>query len=154
LLSAFLSCFVIYPLLHELGHVIVLLLVECKIVGFSLFPVPFVACEGDLTDIQTAVVSLGGNVFPVLLLLLPAPKNLFSRSVILMTGTVCAVFCAVSVIGALLPVPFDDMNSVAPEFMPASVITQLLCGCAALIRILSIKFLTCLTNYLQKASVR
>lgn len=151
--SALLSVFIIYPFLHELGHALALMSVKCKIVSFSVFPLPFVLCEGSMTDCQTAIVAVSGNLLPVAMLLLPVPKNMFFRSMIMMMGTVSIVFCVVSVVGTAVPLPYDDISIVSPEYLSLAVIVNLLCIFVAMFKILSLKFLNFLTNYLSEASV-
>ena len=148
---ALLSCFVVYPFLHELGHALALALLNCRIVRFSLFPLPFVECDGSLTQLQTALVALSGNVFPLLFLFAPR-KSLFLTTLASMTGVVGAVFCAVSVAAAFLPIPCDDINRVAGGLLPAGVALNLFCVAFAVFRVLSLKFYNLLTFYLFEAS--
>lgn len=66
----------VYPVLHELGHILAALLLGCGITEFRLWPVPSVMCGGaGFSPAKQVFVGLAGGFLPAALSLCPAPKR-------------------------------------------------------------------------------
>lgn len=75
-----LSAILIYPILHELGHIIAILVVQGEINEVSLFSVPYVSCSvKDLNQYEIAFISLNGNLFPYFISEIIKVKNFWVR---------------------------------------------------------------------------
>lgn len=56
---------IVYPLLHESGHILVAIIMGAKITGFNLYPTPYVACETMFkNNILQVFVGFGGTIIP------------------------------------------------------------------------------------------
>lgn len=68
---------VIYPFLHELGHVIASLLVGAEVEQVTLLPIPSVLCYvGNISNTSKVLIGFGGMILPLLLSLL-IPRKWF-----------------------------------------------------------------------------
>lgn len=66
---------IIYPLLHEVGHSIVALLVGTRILDFKILIAPSITCDVSNVDvIGRALIGLGGIFFPYVLSMILKPK--------------------------------------------------------------------------------
>lgn len=66
----------VYPILHELGHVIPTIIFKGRVKGFYLYPNPSVLVDlSGFKRWQVWVVGLSGTLFPSLIGLLPAIKK-------------------------------------------------------------------------------
>ena len=69
---------VIYPTIHELGHSIAALIVGAEVIEFNLLPLPSVLCNvGNVSRCGMVFISIGGNIFPLLLVLI-SPQRFWS----------------------------------------------------------------------------
>ena len=69
---------VIYPVIHELGHSIVAIIVGAEVIEFNILPLPSVLCNvKDVGSIGMVLISIGGSVFPLLLVII-SPKRFWS----------------------------------------------------------------------------
>lgn len=60
-----LTAVIIYPFLHEVGHLLTALLVGAKITDFNILPTPFVKCEVTrVSDFGKILIGLGGMSVP------------------------------------------------------------------------------------------
>jgi len=67
-LIGLLVAMVIYPVIHESGHILATLFSNGKVISFSLWPLPSVGCIVDSTNTAAlAVTSLSGIIFPILI---------------------------------------------------------------------------------------
>lgn len=83
-LTAVSTAMFIYPILHELGHLLAAILTGSRIVEFSVFPTSYVMLETvNASAWRTVVVGLCGMIFPMLCALVH-PRQL-TMSVIVYT---------------------------------------------------------------------
>lgn len=77
---------VIYPVLHEVGHILGALLFGGEIVAVSYLPTPSIICSFvALTGLQNALISFAGLLLPIIIfVIMPSGK---SRSPIMNFGT-------------------------------------------------------------------
>lgn len=65
-----------YPFLHESGHSLVAFLVGASVTEFNLLPLPYVVCEvSEVSDMENALIGLGGIVFPFIVSMSSKPKR-------------------------------------------------------------------------------
>jgi hypothetical protein len=100
-----------------------------------------------MSELQTALVAICGNAFPVIALFVPLPEKLFFKCVCLMTETVSAVFCAVSLLCVFLPLPCDDVMHADASFFPALAVCNLILLLLICLRIFKLHFYKFLNNY-------
>ena len=61
-----LTAVIIYPFLHESGHLIAAVLLGAEVLEFNLFPLPNVLCDmTHMRDISIIIVGLNGLFFPI-----------------------------------------------------------------------------------------
>ena len=130
----------VYPFLHETGHVLCSLIVGAKVHQFTLFPVPSVLCDvGCVSNAGRVLIGFGGNLFPIIVALF-IPRRWFPmwfvRALLLGVSVLAFVISIVSVIFEINPQ--DDMFQVLKfwEYSKASMLLVL--GTAVIAAILSI----------------
>lgn len=65
---------VIYPVIHELGHSIIAVIVGAEIIEITLLPLPSILCNvRNVSEGGMILISIGGSLFPLLLAII-APK--------------------------------------------------------------------------------
>lgn len=105
---------VVYPFLHEFGHVLAAWCVNAKVLKVTYFPVPSVLCEvGDMANIGKVIIGFGGMVFPMLVARLISQKWFaFWYARMLLQGISIMAF-VISIVSILLRKnPQDDMVQV------------------------------------------
>ena len=56
---------VIYPIMHEFGHLITALLANVRIVDINIFPLSYISCDMEnATDLSVVAVGMGGMLMP------------------------------------------------------------------------------------------
>ena len=66
----------VYPIMHELGHLIVALLLDVKIIDINLFPLSYIICDFEgIGDLGVAAVGLGGALLPFIVSCVVKPNN-------------------------------------------------------------------------------
>lgn len=97
----FVCALLIYPLLHEGGHVLATLLLGGKCVEFRLLPLPYMVCDaGGIGTPELVAIGMSGILLPFLLSSVMYGKNFyiwFAR-LILRGITVLSLLIAVSVV--------------------------------------------------------
>lgn len=70
------SAVFIYPLLHELGHSLVAVILGARIKEITLYPVPSMLCNIENINYKsTYLIGLGGIIFPFLLSTVLTPSD-------------------------------------------------------------------------------
>ena len=140
MLISFVTLFIIYPLLHELGHALATMLLGGRISGFSLSPLPHVesALPYNSPPIKTAVISLSGMLFPVLLCLPFLKLQRFGGYVVVLILLISAIACVVELCIAIQYaagdiVENDDIVVFLEATAPAMRLSYLFTGGLALI---------------------
>ncbi len=73
-LAGLFSVFVVYPVLHELGHFIVAKCFGVAYVQWNLLGAPFVLCQTPLSSKAVGAIALGGLLFPWIGFLVPCRR--------------------------------------------------------------------------------
>ena len=75
LLLVYLFCFgiliaaLVYPVLHEIGHMIAILLLGMEVKEITLLPVPSILCKINSIDpYGLLIIAISGNIFPYLVI--------------------------------------------------------------------------------------
>lgn len=121
----FVAAIIVYPFLHELGHLIAAWISGAEIYEFSILPVPNVLCRFDSTDLRsTVIVGFGGIIFPSALTGLRVPKKFMTWYLWFTLKCICILSFVVSLWALIfyqtgIEIANDDMTRVmqfAPEF--------------------------------------
>lgn len=114
LITGLTTATLIYPFVHELGHILVSVMVGAEVHQLMLFPVPSVLCNvGTLSNIDKIVIGFGGMVFPILVALV-IPMRWFITWLVryLLLGMSVLAFI-ISIISVIFGInPQDDMIQV------------------------------------------
>lgn len=63
------SSLLLYPIIHELGHVLTAILLKVKIIELRIFPSAYIICELDgQNERDCAIIAMGGLFFPFVIL--------------------------------------------------------------------------------------
>lgn len=66
----------LYPLVHELGHALIAVIVGADVVEIKIFPIPSILSNiKNVGNFNTALIGLGGIIFPFLLTICFRAKN-------------------------------------------------------------------------------
>lgn len=101
LIVGVLTAIVVYPIMHEFGHIAMAILVNVDVVRICLFPFPCVVCEVNNNDIRQVFISLGGIFFPYLFSMLFRPQNFwlwYANLLVKGIGTNGFFFSAIAII--------------------------------------------------------
>lgn len=71
-------CIVVYPIVHELGHVIIAKLLGIEVVGVSIFPYSILCSSKELSDSKEIAIALGGLALPIVICLFEITEKFFS----------------------------------------------------------------------------
>lgn len=98
-----LTAVILYPFLHEVGHLLVALLVGARITDFNIFPMPFIECEVSDIDITGQIfIGLGGIVFPFVLSMILKPKCFWGWYASFMLRGISVYSVILSIVAAVL----------------------------------------------------
>ena len=154
-----LTAAIIYPLLHEVGHSLVALLVGARITEFNILPIPFVECEISNVDIIGQTLSgLGGIVFPFIMSMLLKPKWFWSWYASLILRCISVYSVILSIIATVLHIngnswQNEDIVQVLHLFPNGTwllLIVLSIMGTYGLMRILKEKVLSRCLDYFNK----
>lgn len=132
---------VIYPWLHETGHLLGALLMKCEVIHYSLFPPFCVFNMRSFNHISLLAVSFGGVVFPFLILFF-VPDKYFYIWVVKIVLTIMNISYIVCSLGSILlmragvNVTTDDIVAVLmiyPELKNVCVALLSAMGCLMII---------------------
>ena len=102
LLVGLLTAVIIYPLLHETGHLLATVVFGGKVVEFNLFPIPNILCDvvnmekGDLV-----FVGFGGVLFPLIVSLTINTKRFMAWYVLQLIKCISVLALIISLISLL-----------------------------------------------------
>ncbi len=126
----------LYPLLHELSHVLFTILFGGQIRSVSFWPTPSVLCELQSHDrLQVTLIGLSGIICPVLISLLPSPRCFaawYTRFHLLLVnafGTLSYLFFAICFLAGH-PLQNNDITTIlthAPASFPFIVPLLFVC---------------------------
>lgn len=106
---------VVYPILHELGHSIVAILLGAEVVEFNIFPYPNVLCNiKGVSSIGIIAISIAGCVFPILFAI-KSPSKFIGWYVCFTIRWVCVLSYLISIVSVILfrldmPVENEDIT--------------------------------------------
>ncbi len=91
------TLFIIYPLLHELGHALATIVLGGRLGGFSMTPLPHVesGLSYNSSPLKIAVISLSGMLFPVLICIPFLKLRRFAGYVVVLILLISAIACVV-----------------------------------------------------------
>ncbi len=107
----------IYPLLHEAGHVLTSVLLGGRVVALSWLPLPSVVSEvGRLSAAATALIGWGGLLLPALLSLLLRPRRFCLWYGVFVLRFICLLSFLLAAASAVCytlghPLPNDDITT-------------------------------------------
>ena len=136
----FASALFIYPLIHELGHVIASFCVGADVMEFTLFPLPSVLCDvGKIDNTSKVIIGFGGMVLPLIIAEIVPKKWFWTWYIRMLLKGISLLSFLISVVSVTANCnPQDDMVNVLKYWAAdKSILLLLLCGAAGLI-ILSI----------------
>lgn len=58
---------IVYPSLHEMGHLTMAVLLGVRVVEINLFPIPSILCETASSNIENSLIGFGGIFLPAIL---------------------------------------------------------------------------------------
>lgn len=103
LVFGLLTAIVIYPLLHEMGHIAVALLTGADIVEIGVLPTPFIACEISTTDyVAQVLIGLSGNMLSFVIPMFLCPKNFWLWYIVFVTRTISIFAVFLSLVSAII----------------------------------------------------
>ncbi len=98
-----LTATLIYPILHEVGHSAIAVLVGAKVKDFNIFPLPSVACDiFEISDIGIIAIGLGGNLVPYLISFLLKPKSFWGWYTNSIVRGICLLATTISAVSVIL----------------------------------------------------
>ena len=113
-----LTAIFLYPLLHELGHIITAVGFGYKVSNFQLFPLPSIMCEMDMSNRFTIiVVGLGGMLLPYFISLMPPRKQFWLWYLWLVISVICLLSFVISIVGIVsykmgMPINNEDITQI------------------------------------------
>lgn len=119
------AAIIVYPFLHELGHLIAAGISGAEVYEFSLLPVPNVLCRFDSMSLRSVVITgFGGIVFPAFLTGFRVPKRFMTWYLWFAIKCICVLSFVISIWALIfyqtgIGIENDDMTRVmqfAPKF--------------------------------------
>ena len=145
LLIAVLGIFVaalVYPFLHEMGHIIASVFVGAEVMEMTLFPLPSVLSDvTGVGDMGLVIIGFGGTIFPLLISLLLSRKWFLTWYLRALLQGMSVLALVISIVSVLLAVnPQDDMIQIL-KFWKYGKTVLLLILCSGTVASLSLIFL-------------
>lgn len=109
---------IIYPLLHELGHSIMAVLVGASVLELKLFPIPYVLCSTDGMDmVGQVIIGTGGIILPLIISQIKTGSNFWLWYTRLLLKGISVLALIISAISTILflkgnPLPNDDTTQI------------------------------------------
>jgi len=113
-----LTAIFLYPLLHELGHMLTAVVFGYKVLNFQLLPLPSVMCEMDMINRFTIiVVGFGGMLLPYFISLIPPRKQFWLWYLWLVISVICLLSFVISIVGIVsykmgMPINNEDITQI------------------------------------------
>ena len=118
---------IIYPALHEFGHMFIAIIVGADLVEFNLFPIPNVLFDvGKISIASNVMIGAGGVILPFILSVTINSKRFWLWYIGLIINIICCVSFIISVLGCALfsfskPIENEDISQML-NFCPNTVI--------------------------------
>lgn len=109
---------IIYPLLHELGHSIMAVLVGASVLELKLFPIPYVLCSTDGMDmVGQVIIGTGGIILPLIISQIKVCSNFWLWYAQLLLKGISVLAFIISAISTILfmkgsPLQNDDTTQI------------------------------------------
>lgn len=149
---------IIYPLMHELSHELISLIMGNKIVMIRILPSPYVICEmHNMSNIKLIIIGISGTLIPYIICLI-LPEKLFwmgyIKLILLGTATLSMIISAISSILFILntPISNDDITiilNIIPEGAIFITMLSLLLSTYSIRRLIKSKAISRVLNYLS-----
>lgn len=94
---------ILYPFLHELGHLIMAILLGVRVVEVNLLPIPNIICETAASNIENFLIGFGGIFFPIILSICISTKKFW----IWYANFILKGICLLSVVISALSLIFE-----------------------------------------------
>ena len=95
---------IIYPLLHEIGHIVVAISLGSKVLEINLLPIPNIICENSSSNIHNFLIGFGGIILPVMIAMSIKTKKFW----IWYANFILKFICLLSVLISTLSIIFDN----------------------------------------------
>lgn len=118
LITGLLTAVIIYPLLHELGHSVMAIMVGASVLEMELLPIPYVLCSTDGTDIiGQVIIGTGGIIMPLIISQIKVCSNFWLWYTRLLLKGISVLAFIISTISTILyingnPLPNDDTTQI------------------------------------------
>lgn len=130
----------VYPFLHEMGHILASLLVGAEVLELTLFPIPSVLCNVmGIGNTGLIIIGFGGTMLPLLISFLIPRKWFFCwyfRSLLQGVSVLALLISCASVLFAVNPQ--DDMIQILNFWGYGKTVLLLILSGGAVIVLLSI----------------
>ncbi len=120
-----LTATILYPLFHEVGHMVSAVIVNVDVIAFRLLPVPYVLCNmATCGKVGVIVISLGGMFFPFAITVIRTPKSFWFWYVWLIIRGICLLSFIISIVAFFSfmrgnPIANEDITQImlmTPEY--------------------------------------
>lgn len=133
---------IVYPFLHEIGHLVVAILLGAKVIEINLFPIPNILCGNVSSNIQNILIGFGGICFPAIISMSIKIKKFW----IWYSNFILKVICLLSMVISTISIVFDenkffeqdDMRTVLSLLQSDKTILLIIIFCMSLILSVSI----------------
>lgn len=138
------TAMVVYPTLHELGHVLAAVACGAHVEEITWLPLPSVLCRMEKKTVASVVlIGFGGMALPYLITALPPPRRFWTWYFWLLLKGITVLAFAVSVVAIGLfcagsPIQNEDMTKImtaAPEYATLYTVALLGAGVGSACRI-------------------
>lgn len=93
------TAILLYPLLHELGHVVASLVLGAEISNLKLFPLPSVMCKLNTSNVLYVVfVCFNGMLLPYMVSIIPPEKHFWNWYIWFVISGICLLSFVISII--------------------------------------------------------
>ncbi len=109
---------IVYPILHEIGHVVITVLTGGEVVDLSLLPLPYVSCNiGTVSDFGKVIIGFGGMLLPFAISIAIHSKNFWIWYSNFVLKGICMLSFAISMIAVICyatghPMANEDITQV------------------------------------------
>lgn len=102
---------VLYPILHEFGHSIAIIICGGKVCNIVLFPLPNILCNMNQRSApQLIFIGVAGNIIPTMLSLVLQPKHFIFFYMNTIIKVICILAFVISAVGLIGNIPLLKMQ--------------------------------------------
>lgn len=109
---------IVYPVLHELGHVLVAIIIGSEVLEFNLFPLPNVLCNvSGVSTVENIMIGAGGIILPFVFSTVIYSKKFWIWYIGMVINIICLISFVISTIGCVLflvaePIENEDITQI------------------------------------------